>query len=148
MRAMLTAPALVILVSCAAPTPLPTPTGRADVSFEGVQRKEVINAIVSMSVARGYQVKKSDDLTIVMGKPEDSFLAGAMLGSQYDSTPERRVTFTILEGQGAIRVMANLVFVTNPGSGFERITAPNPGSKADHQIHEELLAIKARLEKR
>lgn len=52
-------------------------------------------------------------------------MANALFGSKYDATPNPRVTYTLMQDQGATRVIADFVIVTNPGSAFERLTPVN-----------------------
>lgn len=146
MKKILPLAVLITALACTPPQPLATPSGRADVTF-AAPKSDVVNSIISMAVDRGYQLKKSENNLIVLGKLDDSMTAAMLFGSRYDSTPEKRITVTIIELDGKCRVMAQFAIVTNPGSAFERITILSKGSKADHEFQAALEQLKVKLEK-
>ncbi|MET4721866.1 hypothetical protein ABIF63_005972 [Bradyrhizobium japonicum] len=50
-----------------------------------------------------------------------------MLGSKYDGIPAERIVFTFAPIGDTTRVVASGMYVTNPGSAFERVTPVNAG---------------------
>lgn len=65
-----------------------------------------------------------------MGKRLTGFGAALLYGSKYDSFPEQRVTFLVLQEGSDIRVMAKSEIVTNPGSAFERVSDNTQADRA------------------
>jgi len=130
----------LVLFGCATTQTLKTPSGKPEFTFYKVQRKELANAILNRMITKGYSVKQVTDYTIVMRKAETGILTGALFGSRYDSTPERRITFTFVEVDSGIRTIIADQIVTNPGSAFEKITEMD-GGKASGQEQDFLQAI-------
>lgn len=135
-----------IVIGCTPVVPLATTTGHADVLF-AAPKKQVLAEILALCVEKGYQVKKSEEYLLVLGKADDSMASAVLFGSRYDATPEKRLTLTVVERDGACRVMAQFAMVTNPGSAFERVNPAPKNSRADHEFQQALLQIKAKIEK-
>lgn len=94
---------------------------------------------------RGYNLTQDNQFTVSFDRPVENVLAAAMLGSSYDGTPNARVTYTIVEANGATRVIADMAIVTNPGSSFERRT-PMSNSQDSVKIQEFLNGLKRSIE--
>jgi len=92
------------------------------VIFENTTVSEVKDLVTNAAISWGYSAKSVTDYVAVYEKRSDNALASALLGSQYDSTPVWRVTFNYVSLANAVRVVADIHAVTNPGSAFERIT--------------------------
>lgn len=135
----------VALVGCATPVRHDTPSGRPEVTIRGNLAKPVQGEITNAMLNRGYNVKSSAETLLVFERPIDNAMACVLLGSQYDSTPAARVTYSIVESMDTTRVVASFAAVTNPGSAFERVTPLN--NNPDTAEYQALLNdIKARLE--
>ena len=131
---------LAFLASCAA---IPT---KPEVFLPSVPKKEVMNAIVAAMVQDGYDLKGASDYHLVFGKRVTDYGSRMLFGSRWDSTPELRVQYTLAErmdtgldrrlttirtGQtSGVHVTANVQLVTNPGTGFERVTDWNGSQEA------------------
>ncbi len=134
-----------LLAGCVPLQPLQTPSGRPEVTISGVTKKQVLDLLVTEMLANGVQVKQVNEYGAVFGKPDDSFTGALLFGSRYDSTPEMRLTFNVVELSDAIRVFCNAAMVTNPGSAFERVRDLTGGRTAkDAQAM--LERLKARLQ--
>lgn len=129
--------ALVLVVAgCAPIQPLPTPSGRPEITIPGVARKQVVDVLVADLLSHGLQVRKVDEYSAVFAKRDDSFGAAVVYGSRYNATPEARITFNFVEVGGAVRVFCSAAMVTNPGSGHERI---NDVTVAQGQVIQDML---------
>lgn len=115
---------------CATIKPLPTPSGRPEVTIPNVTKKQVIDTLTNRMINKGYQLSSVNDYVVVFNKKVDSFMAGVIYGSRYDSTPAARVSYNLVETDAGIRVIVTLEVVTNPGSAFERVTDLSQGPDA------------------
>ena len=132
------------IVSCAAPVIHNTPSGRPEITMNAKVGKKVQAEIMNLMVNKGYTLKSSNENLLVFEKTLDSFAARLFLGSSYDTTPNARVTYNIIETEKSTRVVASFIAVTNPGSAFEKITDLN-GGKATQEIQEALNEISLKL---
>ncbi len=130
MKTILKLTLLIIPISifgCAGSRPLPTPSGKPEVTIQNVSKKEVTDALVNEMLSRGFTIKNVTDYTVVFAKPLDSFTAIALFGSQYDATPEHRPTFMLVQSATDVRLVLTNLIITNPGSAFERVTDASTG---------------------
>ncbi|MFN3827809.1 MAG: hypothetical protein ACK4NR_09325 [Micavibrio sp.] len=136
----------VVLAGCATPIQHNTPSGKVEVTIKGTSKSTVKDRITDSMINRGYSVTKSDDTVISFDRPVDSPMAAVFFGSRYDSTPNARVAYNIIQTKGAVRVVADCSIVTNPGSAFEKKTNMN-NNAATADIQSWLNEIKINLEK-
>jgi hypothetical protein len=115
---------VTIFAGCAsAPQRLATPSGNPEIVIPNTTRKQVIDKIVAAKLEKGMQIKNVSDYGVVIGtRVNDSFMASLLYGSRYDSTPEARITYNIVETREGVRVFSRAEMVTNPGSAYERIS--------------------------
>jgi len=112
------------LVSCA-PTspPLRTVSGNPEITIPNTTKRKVIDTIVAGKFAKGMQLREVTDYGVVMTKRVDnSFWASFIYGSKYDSTPELRIHYNVVEEGTGVRVYSTAEMITNPGSAFERLS--------------------------
>ena len=121
-----------------------TASGRPEVTIRS-SAEPVKSAVTGFLVNAGYSITKSSDIQVVGERTPDNAMAAVLFGSQYDSTPKARITYTILPLGGTTRVIADMAIVTNPGSAFERVTPLNnvPESAG---VQRSLIDVKAALE--
>lgn len=98
-------------------------------------------------IDKGYTVTKSDDNLVSFDRPVDNVMAKMFLGSNYDSTPNARISFNLIQNKGSVRVVADCVIITNPGSAFERRTDVNNNPDTAN-IQNWLNQVKRDLEKK
>ncbi|HET6331210.1 MAG TPA: hypothetical protein VFF76_10530 [Holophagaceae bacterium] len=134
-----------ILLACTKPTPLPTPSGKAEVIMQA-PRGKVKEALVGRALDTGWNIKKADESAVVMGRRSDSVMLGMLAGSQYDAQPELRIRYDLVEVAAGTRVVSTAMIVTNPDSAFERITTLDPGAKAYLSIQAALNEVKTKVE--
>jgi hypothetical protein len=101
--------------------------------------------LLSLAMDQRFSVTKDTEYLLQMEKPSDNIGAAILLGSKYDSIPAKRVVFTFAPVGDSVRVVAALMFVTNPGSGFEQLTPTNAGEGVN-RTQATLDEIKASLE--
>ena len=124
----------LLLVGCATPPPpLSTSSGRPEVFLAETTKKQVMDRIVSAGLGRGLQIKTSNEYGVVLAKKAEGVAAAFLYGSRYDSTPELRVHFNMVDMNGGVQVYARGEIVTNPGSGFERVNDLTQSSGQDLQ---------------
>ena len=115
--------ALCLVTACATPQKLATPSGRPEVFIANATRKAALDAIVAAKLQKGLEIKSATHYAVTAaGKVQGSLGASLLFGSRYDSTPEARITYSVVDVPGGIRVYSRVDMVTNPGSGFERST--------------------------
>jgi hypothetical protein len=142
---------IVVVISfvagCAAPPQrLATPSGNPEIVIPNAARKLVIDKIVASKLEKGMQVKSVNDYGVVVGKKiEDSTMAAFLYGSRYDSIPEARITYNLVEAADGLRVFSRSEIVTNPGSAYERVT--NITNSVSGQMQTELEQLKASFSK-
>jgi hypothetical protein len=111
-----------LVFGCAAPGQrLNRASGNPEIVIPNTSKKQVIDKIISAKLEKGMQVKSVTDYGVVVTKKvEGSAMASFMYGSRYDSTPEARITYNVVESGSSVRVFSRTEMVTNPGSGYER----------------------------
>lgn len=112
--------AFALLAGCATPVVHQTASGKPEVTIDTENVIGVKEALVSRMINRRYNLISDSDYQLVFDRPIENFLAGALLGSRYDSTPNARITYTLAVGTDSVRIVADLAIITNPGSAFER----------------------------
>ena len=111
---------LVLIYGCATTRPLSTPSGKPDITISNATKKQVTDALVSQMLNQGFNIKSSSDYNIVFTKPLDNLAAQLLLGSRYDSTPEHRASFMLVESGAGVRIVLTNQAITNPGSAFPK----------------------------
>lgn len=109
----------VAVASCGTPDTSPLPPNR----FVFAENNKVTkDKLVSAFTSVGYQIKKDSDYQLMFDKPATNFGAQLLFGSDFNRTPDARVTLTII-GSRPTTVASSVAIVTNPGSGFEQATS-------------------------
>ena len=145
MRKILTLLLCLGLCGCATVPAFNTPTGKPEVVIANVSKKEVIDALTNMMLASGFTVKNITDYNAVFTKEANSFGAMLLFGSRFNTVPEGRVNYAIVDTTEGIRVVITLEMVTNPGSAFENRQDLNQSVDAK-KLYDRLLQIKQELE--
>ena len=74
---------------------------------------------------KGYRITKDTQFELAFDMPVDNAMVSVLLGSKYDSQPNKRVSYSIAQVGEDVRVVADFAVITNPGSAFERRTDLN-----------------------
>ena len=116
--------AVWLVTACTAPEQkLKTASGNPEIVIAGVTQKQVIDQIVAIKLQKGMQIRSVNDYGVTVSKRiGESFMASLVYGSSYDSNPEARITYNVVEDGDAVRVYSRTEIITNPGSGFEKST--------------------------
>jgi len=130
-------------VSCLPPKTYSTASGKPEVEFPGTSKAQIKDALVATMLNGGYSVKAGTDYTIVFEKPTTG-LARLLTASRYDSESMYRVTYTLVDGSGSVRVQSRIATVTNPGSAFERVMDITDG-KPGNELYAQLVALRNRF---
>lgn len=106
-----------LLAGCAsAPQPRPA------VTIPGPVAQQAAGLITQRMLDSGFTVRASSPHHLVFEKPAEGVAAAMIYGSRYDAIPAYRVTFSLAETPESTRIVTDVVAVTNPGSGFERVS--------------------------
>jgi len=131
-----------LLFGCAAVKPLNTLTGKPEVIIQDASKSEIADQITNAMLSWDYQLQKRDNNILVFSKRDQRLGSSLLFGSRYDSTPEWRFTYNIVDHPEGIRVIANIAAITNPGSAFERVTDLSRGSKDSENVYALLTQIR------
>lgn len=97
-------------------------------TLANVDAQCVRSAVLTSLVDQGYVVRSSTDTQVVAGRPALGGVYAPLLGTQDE---ERRVTVLFIPlSDSGMRVVINEAFVSNAGSGFERVSPIYPGQGA------------------
>jgi hypothetical protein len=133
------------LFGCATIPKLQISTGKPEVIITGVTKKQVIDALTNQMLALDFKIKTITDYSAVYARRMNSIRAAVLFGSRYDSFPETRISYAIVDAPGGIRIVATMEMITNPGSAFERATDLSRG-KGRPIISDMLEQLKTSLE--
>lgn len=144
MKLILCAAALALVTGCAAPqAPLNTRSGKPEIFIEGVTRQQVADELVDSLSGQGLTMRTVSDYQIVAGQLAGDLGARVLHGSRYDSVPEYRLSYTMVELPGGVRVYGRAAIVTNPGSGFERVN--DMTERVKHDVQDMLNRLRSQL---
>lgn len=135
---------LSALIACVPKPSYVTPSGKPEVDIVA-PKPQVRDALVAQMVQRGYSMKTATDYSLVFEKPGGT-LQNLLAGSTYDAQTMLRVTYTVVEANGGVKVIGSAGVVANPGSAFEKVTDVT-GGKPGNQVYEMLEGAKYSLEK-
>jgi hypothetical protein len=129
-RALAVATIAAWLVGCQTAAPPSTASGKPEVTIKA-QPAAIKARLISLAIDKRFNVTKDTEYLLQVEKPSDNLAAAMLLGSKYDAIPSERWVFTFAPLGDSVRVVASAMYVTNPGSGFERITPINAGEGID-----------------
>jgi hypothetical protein len=133
------------LGGCGTPVTHATGSGKVEVEINGTTPESVKASLVNSMINRGYRITKDTPYEIAFDKPVDNLAVAVLLGSKYDAQPNARVSYFIAATPPAVRVVADIAVITNPGSGFEQRTEMN-ASQASVEVQGLLDQVKVSLE--
>jgi len=113
----------IFFVGCVITPPLQTASGRPEVTLYGITKKQFFDEAAVNAAISGGEIREINEYSMVIAKKNTSFGAAVLYGSRYNTTPEERITLTVIEVPRGIRIFATVAIVTNPGSAFEKTTA-------------------------
>lgn len=107
-----------------------TASGRPEVTIANTTPEKIKPVLVSEMANAGYRISKDTPYELAFDKPVQNLAMAALLGSEYDSQPNARITYTFAQIGKDTRVIGDVAVITNPGSAFERRTELNNGVDA------------------
>lgn len=129
----------IALAGCQTAAQAPnTASGKPEVTIRATTAA-IKARLLSLALDKRFNVTKDTEYLLQIEKPSENFGAALLLGSKYDGIPAERIVFTFAPVGDSTRVVASSMFVTNPGSAFERITPINAGEGIDrtqNTLHE------------
>ncbi|MDR6659734.1 hypothetical protein J2W51_002304 [Tardiphaga robiniae] len=129
---------------CQTAQPPSTASGKPEVTIHAPVAK-IKALMITNALNKGLSITKDTEYLLQFDRPTQNMGAAILLGSKYDSVPNERYILTFAPAGEETRVVASAMFVTNPGSGFERITPVNAGAGID-QTQRDLDELKATAE--
>jgi hypothetical protein len=135
----------IALAGCQTAAEAPnTASGKPEVTIRATTAA-IKARLLSLAMDKRFNVTKDTEYLLQVEKPSENFGAALLLGSKYDGVPAERIVFTFAPIGDTTRVVAASMFVTNPGSAFERITPINAGEGID-RTQNTLQELKASME--
>lgn len=133
-----------LLVGCATVPPANTPSGNPEITLSNVRAECVRSAFLNLLVNNGYTIRTSTDTQIIAGKTTQNMAASLLLSTQFSGPPEERITVLFIPQPtgDALRVVVSGAYVSNQGTGFEKVQ-PIRGSQMDQN---QFMAAKPRIE--
>lgn len=122
-----------------------TPSGRPEVTFTGVTKKQIMDKLVAtrVAIAAGIKVKSANEYSLVFENSSNTAPGVAsILGPQFIE-PAGRVTYSMLDVDGGIKVIATIEVISSPGTAIE--STQDVTAIAGYRAQEELEAIKAQF---
>jgi hypothetical protein len=129
-RFAIAASAALLVAGCQTVEPPATASGKPEVTIKAPVAA-IKARLVSLAMDRHFNVTKDTEYLLQFEKPTDNLGASVLLGSRYDAVPAERIIFTFASIENTTRVVASSMYVTNPGSAFERVTPINAGEGVD-----------------
>jgi hypothetical protein len=121
----------LLFQACVTRAPIDTASGKPEVSLAPATTKaQARDLIVQVFLNNGFQLRRTDEYSLIFGKPSTSLAANLMYGSRYETTPEERVSVNLIDTGNGTRIIFTLQYVTNPGSAFERLSDASTGAYA------------------
>jgi len=138
---------LVFLCACAI-KPLPTTSGRPEGTFPSAMSvAQVRDLLVNYFANRGFEVKRSDQHSLLFTRIDDSFAARLVFGTRFGGNPELRINATTVQTEDGIRVILGPSYVSNPGTAFEKsqdVSHWNDGKRLQAEIEELIWNLRGR----
>lgn len=140
--------AILILAGCASNQPQAN-LAPPQITIEHTTKKQVLDYIAERTIEgdsmKGFRIFNTTDYGITLAKKiEGSLWASYFYGSRYDTNPEGRITYNTVQKNDNVLVVGTFVIVTNPGSGFERVSDVTNQSRND--ILKTLAQLKSKVE--
>ena len=139
----------LVLAGCAAPNhsskAVNTPSGRPEVTFTGVTKKQIADKLVATrtAVAPGIKVKVANEYSLVFENSSNTAPGVASILGPQLVEPAGRVTYSMLDVEGGIKVIATIEVISSPGTAIE--STQDVTAIAGYKAQAELEAIKAQF---
>lgn len=124
------------LSACNKGTPINTPSGNPEITVSNVRLDCIRGDFMNMAVNGGFTIRQSSDLQLVLGRITKNTLATVFLSSDFGGAPEERIfiNFIPLPSANSYRIVVTEGYVTNPGTGFEKLTPASSTGEVQAQF--------------
>jgi hypothetical protein len=139
---------VITLSGCAVMQPLPTPTGKPEVTIHSSDTNRIKSLLVTHFASQGFAVVQDTPYSLVFGKAMEGgggLLYQAALGNAYSSTPQWQLRLSFASASGTTRVFAHISSSMQNAFGQTDQMEMNNG-KAAHQTQAVLELVKAEAE--
>lgn len=96
------------------------PSGRPEITVTGTESRLIGLKLTDEMLKLGYRIREQSDHSIVFEKKITEWTAAMWPEGFYDMQPSSRVSYTLHEQKGTVRVVADLEIITKSGSRLER----------------------------
>lgn len=134
--------AAMVLSGCASLPPPQTPSGKPELMLSGVDAACVRSRMANALVNQGYGIKTMNDYSIIAERKVTSGAAAFLYSTPMSGSPNERLTITMIPQGNSMRMVMDMAYVSNAGTGFEKLT-PITASQNDEQM---LMQIKPNIE--
>jgi hypothetical protein len=137
-----------LLSACASLQPLPTPTGKPEVTIQSGDTNRIKSLLVSHFASQGFAVVQDTPYSLVFAKEMEGgggLLYQAALGNAYSSTPQWQLRLSFAPAGGTTRVFGYVSSSMQNAFGQTKQMEMNNG-KAAHQTQAILERVKADAE--
>jgi hypothetical protein len=138
-----------LLSGCASAPPLPTKTGKPDVTIQA-SKEAIFDALTDELLTAGYTLKsvnETKDIAIYFIYHLEMPLDGWERGPT-----EERLTVNLIKTSAGVRMLGSLVYVAYPGTDLERVVVPgyldyDAAGHTNQKIYDLFLTVQHNLEK-
>lgn len=138
-----------LLSGCATAPPLPTKTGKPDITIQA-SKGAIFDALTDELLTAGYMLKsvnEAKDIAIYFIHHPAMPLPG------WESAPtEERVTVNFIQTSTGVRILASLSYIAYPGTGNERVVRPgyfhDEAGQTNQKIYNLFQKVQHNLEKK
>lgn len=139
-----------LLAGCATAPPLPTKTGKPDVTIQA-SKAAVFDTVTNELLNEGYMLRSVNETKDIIVY---SIHHPKMQVIWEDMPVDERVTVNLVQTSTAVRMIGNITYVAYPGTGQERVVH-GPGfagtgqeSRDNQKLYNLLLKVQQNLEKK
>jgi hypothetical protein len=97
-----------LLVGCSAPAKHDTNSGRPEVTISGTTKAKVGSYLIGKMLDWQCNLSSQSESQLVFHRPSDAGPNPALFGSRTDRPPHLRITYTLVDTGGSVRVVGDL----------------------------------------
>lgn len=117
-----------------------TPSERQEITVTGTDSILIGMKLKEEMLKFGYSIKEQSDHSIVFEKQITGWTGVMWPEARYNMHPNSRVSYTLMEQNGTVRVVADLMVITDHDSRFKHVsdTVHHPDSTSIKEVLHEL----------
>ncbi|HCO95503.1 MAG TPA: hypothetical protein DIU00_16405 [Phycisphaerales bacterium] len=126
----------LLLTGCAITNRDITPSERQEITVTGTDPIFIGMKLKDEMLKLGYSIREQSGHSIAFEKQITGWTGAMRPEGRYNMQPNSRVTYTLIEQNKTVRVVADLKIITYPDSRFERVadTVQHPDSTSIKEI--------------